>query len=151
MSSHDAFMARAIAVAHRNPKAPFGTVIVDRTTGQVVAEGINHADENPIWHGEMDALRQLGGPGPVGRGVDLVLYTTAEPCPMCQAAILWSGIGEVVYGTSIPTLIDLGWPQIVVRADEIAGRANFAACDLIGGIREDECDELFRAARDGVE
>ena len=31
----------------------------------------------------------------------LVLYTTAEPCPMCQGAISWSGIGTVVSGTSI--------------------------------------------------
>jgi tRNA(Arg) A34 adenosine deaminase TadA len=76
----------------------------------------------------------------------LVLYTTAEPCPMCMAAILWSGIGEVVYGTSITMLIALGWPQVVLRAEEIATRANFAACALVCGVLEAECDELFRTA-----
>lgn len=37
-------------------------------------------------------------------GLSEVRYTTAEPCPMCQAAILWSGIGTVVLGSSIRSL-----------------------------------------------
>ena len=141
--SHDDLMRCAIEIAKGNPRAPFGTVIVDRTDGRIVAEGLNRAQENPIWHGEMDALRALDASADRSR---LVLYTTAEPCPMCQAAILWSEIGEVVYGTSITTLIALGWPQIVLRAEEVATRANFVACNLVGGVLERECDELFRAA-----
>ena len=141
--SHEDLMRRAIEIAKGNPRAPFGTVIVDRADGRIVAEGLNRAEENPIWHGEMDALRALDASADRSR---LVLYTTAEPCPMCQAAILWSEIGEVVYGTSITTLIALGWPQIVLRAEEVATRANFAACTLTAGVLEAECDELFRAA-----
>ncbi len=141
--SHDDWMRLAIEIANGNPKAPFGTVAIDRRTGQVVAEGRNRTDENPISHGEIDALRSLGA------SLDrphLALYTTAEPCPMCQAAILWSGIGEVVFGTSIETLISLGWPAIALRAAELATRANFAICSIIGGVLEAECDELFRSA-----
>jgi tRNA(adenine34) deaminase len=41
-------------------------------------------------------------------GPGLVLYTTAESCPMCQAAILWSGIGTVVFGSSIRFLQQQG-------------------------------------------
>lgn len=143
MSSHDEFMRRAIEIAKGNPTAPFGTVIVDRRNGRVFAEGLNRAEQNPIWHGEMDALRKLD---PALDRTQMTLYTTAEPCPMCQAAILWSKIDEVVYGTSIETLIGLGWPQIVLRATEVAQRANFVACDLVGGVLEAECDALFRAA-----
>lgn len=143
MSSHDEFMRRAIEIAKANPRAPFGTIIVDRGSGGVVAEGLNRAEQNPIWHGEMDALRKLD---PAVDRSRLTLYTTAEPCPMCQAAILWSDIDEVVYGTSIETLIGFGWPQFVLRATEVAERANFAACRLVGGVLEAECDALFRAA-----
>jgi tRNA(adenine34) deaminase len=141
VEAHEFFIRRAIELARGNPAAPFATVIVDRATSKVVAEGVNRAGENPIWHAEMDALRHLGA-GAADRS-RLVLYTTAEPCPMCQAAILWSGIGEVVYGTSLTTLIALGRPQIVLRAEEVATRANFAACTLIGGVLEAECDQLF--------
>jgi tRNA(Arg) A34 adenosine deaminase TadA len=144
--SHEDFMRRAIEIARGNPAAPFGTVIADRGTGKIIAEGLNEAGINPIWHGEMTALRNLDGSADRSR---LTLYTTAEPCPMCMAAILWAGVGEVVYGTSIPTLISLGWPQIVLRAEEVATRANFAACQLRGGILEPECDVLFANSRPG--
>lgn len=145
--SHDDFMRRATEIAKGNPKAPFGTVIADRESGRVLAEGVNRAEENPVWHGEIVALRSLETSIDRSR---LTLYTTAEPCPMCMAAILWSGVGEVVYGTSITTLIALGWPQIVLRAEEVATRANFAACALFGGVLEAECDELFRMAKQAV-
>ena len=75
------------------------------------------------------------------------LYTTAEPCCMCQGAILWAGIPEVVFGTSISTLQRLGWHQIDIPAEEVVRRTPFAECALIGGVLEHECDELFVAAK----
>ena len=149
LEQHEPFMRKAIEIARQNPRAPFAAVIVDSRTSQIVAEGLNRQDENPIWHGEMDALRSLTVPAE--HRSRLVLYTTAEPCPMCQAAIVWSGIGEVVYGTSTSTLLALGLPAFVVRAEEVATRANFAACSLTGGVLEAECDELYRAIPATVE
>jgi tRNA(Arg) A34 adenosine deaminase TadA len=73
----------------------------------------------------------------------LVLYTTAEPCPMCMAAILWAGIGTVVFGTDIPTLVRCGWGQIDIRAEEVAKRTPFTECRLVGGVLREECDALF--------
>lgn len=143
LEQHEPFMRKAIEIARQNPRAPFGAVIVDSKTSEVVAEGVNREEENPIWHGEMVALHALSVPS--ADRSRLILYTTAEPCPMCQAAIVWSGVGEVVYGTSTSTLLSLGLPAFVVRAEEVATRANFAACNLVGGILEAECDELFRA------
>jgi tRNA(Arg) A34 adenosine deaminase TadA len=65
---------------------------------------------------------------------------------MCQGAILWAGIPEVVFGTSIRTLKRLGWNQIDIGAEEVARRTPLARCTLIGGILERECDALFQAA-----
>jgi tRNA(adenine34) deaminase len=65
---------------------------------------------------------------------------------MCQAAILWAGIGQVVFGTSIPTLKRLGWNQVDIRAEEVTRRTPFAVCKLVGGILERDCDALFEAA-----
>lgn len=139
------FMRRAIELTSQAPTLPFGAVIVHRRTGQVVAEGWNRTDENPTWHGEMDALNALARAGHRIDGRDLILYTTAEPCPMCMGAILWCGVGKVVFGASIRFLLDTGWRQIAITAEEIARRSGGLTCEVVGGILEDECKELFLA------
>jgi tRNA(Arg) A34 adenosine deaminase TadA len=139
-------MQRALRIARRNPEAPFGALLVDCDTGRVVAEGLNRWRENPTWHGEIDAINRCAAESPGVTWSRLRLYTTAEPCCMCQGAILWAGIPEVVFGASIRTLKRLGWNQIEIRAEEVARRTPFAACNLVGGILEGECNSLFQAA-----
>lgn len=143
---HEEYMRRAIEIARGNPEAPFGALLVDRQTGQVVSEGMNRWQANPTWHGEIDAINRCVAENARIVWAGLRLYTTAEPCCMCQGAILWAGIPEVVFGTSIPTLKRLGWRQIEIPAEEVARRTPFAPCTLIGGILERDCDALFQAA-----
>ena len=177
---HEHYMLRAIELAANVPDRPFAAVIVDRSSGQIVAKGWNKSSLNPTWHGEIDAINQLStvreitdalsatSPCPLPRGAkehwtvnsrtvlsessvkldpgQLVLYTTAEPCAMCQGAILWSGIGTVVYGTSIRFLQSLGWRQIDILAEEVIRRSPAWRCTLVGGVLEQECNALFEAA-----
>ena len=140
-------MRRAIALAANNPAAPYAAVLVESASGEIVAEGWNKSRQNPLLHGETDAINRCAGEKP---GIDwtaLTLYTTAEPCPMCMGAILWSGIGTVVYGTSIRTLRQQGWKQIDILAEEVARRSPGWTCAVIGGVLEQECDVLFQRAR----
>jgi len=65
---------------------------------------------------------------------------------MCQGAILWAGIPEVVFGTSIRTLKEMGWKQIDISAEEVTRRTTFFRCRLTGGVLEAECDQLLRRA-----
>jgi tRNA(adenine34) deaminase len=84
-------------------------------------------------------------------GIDwtgLTLYSTAEPCPTCQSAILWAGISRVVFGTSIRTLQRLGWWQIDIPAEEVMQRTPFRQCELAAGVLEAECDALFQRPPD---
>ena len=141
---HDTLMRRAISLAGNAPDLPFGAVVADRDTGEVVAEGWTRTALNPTWHGEIDAINHL--PKAVA-GRRLALYTTAEPCPMCMAAILWAGIEAVVFGTSIRTLQRLGWRQIDILADEVVRRSPAWHCEVIGGVLESECDALFLAVK----
>jgi len=76
-----------------------------------------------------------------------VLYTTAEPCPVCQSAVEWAGIPWVVYGSSIPFLQGLGWWQIDIRAGEVARRTPFRRTAVLGGVLAKECNALFEAAQ----
>ena len=140
---HERYMRRAIEVARGNPDAPFGAVIVDRETGEVLAEGLNRAETNPIWHGETDAIANCAVAHPDVNWTGLALYTTAEPCPMCATAILWSGIPHLVYGTSIETTNEMGFPRSDLHIEEIASRASFALPEITAGVLEAECDALY--------
>jgi tRNA(Arg) A34 adenosine deaminase TadA len=142
---HERHMRRAIELTAHCPALPFGAVLVHGPTGRVLAEGWNRTDENPTWHGEIDAINRLTAAAPAVDPSEVVLYTTAEPCPMCQGAVLFAGIGAVVFGASIRFLAATGWKQIEIPAEELARRAPGMRCRVVGGVLEDECQELFLA------
>ncbi|REK15563.1 MAG: nucleoside deaminase [Planctomycetota bacterium] len=142
---HERYMRRAIALTKNAPQLPFGSVIVRRESGDIAAEGWNKTTINPTWHGEMDAVNALFRSGQRVDGSEFALYTTAEPCPMCMAAVLWSGIQIVVFGTSIRFLQARGWRQIDVLAEEIVRRSPGAQCTIVEGVLQHECNRLFAA------
>lgn len=140
---HARNMRLAIAEGVGNAVWPFGAVIVDAASGAVVARGVNGAHLNPILHGEVVALNDyVARRGPDGLA-STVLYTTAEPCPMCMGALIWAGVGAVVYGASIERLAELGVPQIRLSAAEVCARADFSRVRLLGGVLSEETDALF--------
>lgn len=139
------FMRLALDRARASTGHPFTAVIADPVRDVILAEGANRHAESAIWHGEIDAIARLDASHPRSGRDGLTLYTTAEPCPMCQAAILWAAIPRVVYGTSIPFLAAHGWWQIDLRATEVAARAPGRACAVVGGVLAAECDALFVA------
>ena len=144
-AADEVHMRRAIRLAGNNPKYPFAALLVDEQKG-VVAEGWNRSVHNPTWHGEMDAINKCATANPKIDWTKLTLYTTAEPCAMCQGAVAWAGIKRVVFGSSIPFLKSLNWWAIDIRAEELARLAAFRECVVVGGVLEEECNKLFRAA-----
>ena len=143
---HSIYMQCAIELAKSNPAAPFAAVLVNQRKGAIVAKGVNQTSANPLMHGEIAAIEDY-----VRQGGDdwegLTLYTTAEPCCMCQGAILWAGIRNVVFGASIVDLHRLGWRQIAIPAAEVAARSWESDYLVQGGICADRCLELFAVAR----
>lgn len=139
-------MRAAIRLAGNVPKFPFGAVLVDQEKGVVAAEGWNRSVHNPTWHGEMDAINKCAAAQPKADWTRLTLYTTAEPCAMCQGAVAWAGIKRVVFGSSIPFLKSLNWWAIDIRAEELSRLAAFRQCTVVGGVLEEECNKLFRTA-----
>ncbi|MGJ0485112.1 MAG: nucleoside deaminase [Methylomicrobium sp.] len=136
-------MQCAIELARLAPQYPFGAVIIRRQDGECVGQGFNRSDLNPTFHGEMVAINDCASRHRSADWSGFDLYTTAEPCAMCQGAIEWAGIGRVFYGTSIPYLQMLGWRQIDLRAADISARTAFRDTVIIGGILEAECNTLF--------
>src|SRR5262249_31610560 len=136
---HERFMRAAIQQARNVPELPFGAVIVDAEKAEIVAEGFNRSKLSPTYHGEVDAINRCAQDHTEIDWGKLVLYTTAEPCPMCESAVAWAGIGMVVFGSSIPFLQSLGWWQVDIRAEEVIRRTPFRQCALLGGVLEEEC------------
>lgn len=139
---HEHHMSCAIELARRNPDAPFGCLIVNEA-GETVAEGVNDADRSPVLHGETAAITSLFEENRETDTSGLTLYTTAEPCPMCSGAILWSGIPHLHYGTSIATLKRLGLNHIDLSCEEVSNRCSFGGFETNGALLETECDALF--------
>lgn len=123
---------------------PFGTVIV--RDGEVLMAGRNLGiqEHDPTAHGEMVAIRRfLAKYGPE-KLKGTTLYTSGEPCVMCMGAILWCGIGRVVYAASIDQLATkIG--QIMISCTEIAKQTPFAEIDITGGVLADEALALFKS------
>jgi tRNA(Arg) A34 adenosine deaminase TadA len=135
------WMAHVVALARRSPALPYAAVLVS-DAGQILGEALNETEaRGPMWHAELSALDQAAQ-SPVPDWNAVTLYTTAEPCPMCMGAILFAGVGRVVFGTSIATLADLGWWQVRLAASEI-NRAAGSPATLVGGVRAAETDALF--------
>ena len=80
-----------------NGGGPFGAVIV--AGGRLVSRGQNRVTAilDPTAHAEVEAIRAacraLGDFSLAGA----TLYTSCEPCPMCQAAALWARVDRVVF------------------------------------------------------
>lgn len=139
MKVENGFMSEAIAQA-TSGRTPFGCVIV--LEGTIVAKAFNtvKADNDPTAHAEINAIRQLPVELKLQTG-EMTLYTTCEPCAMCMGAILFAGIGKVVFGASIA---DIGrfYRQIDITCKEIAERG-FGNVEITGSFMEAECLELF--------
>ena len=143
MQRHETSMRQAIAAAKRNPRAPFGAVIARASDGEVLAEGVNSSAQDPILHGEIAAIEDYVRRHGNRDWQTTILYTTAEPCPMCMSAIVWAGIGGVVFGTSIDGLKRAGFDQIDITSAAVAGASTFWHGQIRGGVLASETDKLF--------
>jgi len=135
------FMRMAIDEARQGDYA-FGAVIV--RDGQVMARGRNlgKPNDDPTAHGEMMAIRRfLADHGSAAlRGT--TLYTSGEPCVMCMGAIVWCGIGRLVFAASVPQ-VGAKMDQIMITSAEVAAKSSFDPITITGGVLADQAMQLF--------
>jgi tRNA(adenine34) deaminase len=143
-SVHEQAMRLAIAEARGNPAFPFGAVILRAADRHLMATGVNRGATNPTFHGEIVAINDyVARHG--NRGWDeAILYTTGEPCPMCMSAMVWAGMGGVVWGTSIEQLRRFGINQIPIPATTVTDASEFYHGEILGHVLQSETDALFR-------
>jgi tRNA(adenine34) deaminase len=61
---------------------------------------------------------------------------------MCTGAIIWCGIGRIVYAASIAQLATK-LVQIMVSSHDIAAKSPFAKLEITGGVLSAEALALF--------
>lgn len=136
------FIRMALDEARQGDYA-FGCVIT--RDGAVIARGRNlgKTNDDPTAHGEMVAIRRcLADHGSAAlRGA--ALYTSGEPCVMCMGAIVWCGIGRLVFAASVPQIGSLT-NQIMITSAEVAARAKWDPIEITGGVLADEAMQLLR-------
>lgn len=107
LSSTEKRMQLAIALSKNSVQeetgGPFGAVVVNSKTAELVSVGINLVTTAglSIAHAEMVALSlaQLSvGQWNLSHAGPLQLVTSCEPCAMCFGALPWSGIKSLVCG-----------------------------------------------------
>lgn len=142
LAEDEGFMRMALAEAARGD-FPFGAVIVRE--GEVLAKGRNLGKTNndPTAHGEMVAIRNFVGKRPASELSGTTLYTSGEPCAMCMGAILWCGIGRLVFAASVEELAKkIG--QIMLTSRTVADAAPFADIAITGGVLSSEALALLQ-------
>ena len=130
------FMKIALNEAKRGDY-PFGAVIVKEGKILSVGRNLGRTHDDPTAHGEMVAIRRcvaVHGSSPL-KGA--TLYTSGEPCVMCMGAIIWCGIGRLVYAASVAQ-IAAKMNQINISSADIAAKAPWDPVTITGGVLADE-------------
>ncbi len=144
MRSVAAFTADTLSTDH---PVPFGADIVSTSTGERLMRAVNRVgpDHDPSAHAETLTIRLACARLGSGSLKGYTLYTTCEPCAMCMACALWSGLDRLVFGA---TIADAGRfvSQITIPAKEVARRTDLH-CVVDGPVERETCVELFTDPR----
>ena len=144
MRSVAAFTAETLSTEH---PVPFGADIVSTATGERLMRAVNRVgpDHDPSAHAETLTIRLACAKLGAGSLKGYTLYTTCEPCAMCMACALWSGLDRLVFGA---TIADAGRfvSQIAIPAKEVARRTDLH-CEVAGPVERQVCVGLFTDPR----
>ena len=119
------FMKAAIEEArkgfNRDHGGPFGAVIVK--DGVLLANAHNEVvkTNDPTAHAEVLAIRRACALLESYDLSDCEIYSTSEPCPMCFAAIHWSRLKRLCFGTTRDDVAVIGFDDSLIY-DILSGK-----------------------------
>ncbi|WP_114087780.1 nucleoside deaminase [Thalassospira profundimaris] len=136
----DLALQEARAAAARG-EVPVGAVVVDGTTGEVLASAGNltEANNDPSAHAEILAIRAAAAKRGEPRLPGCDLYVTLEPCPMCATAISFARIRRVYFGAYDPKGGGVDHGPRIYQSSSCHHQP-----EIYGGIGETEAADLLR-------
>ena len=121
-------------------EVPVGAVIVDTTSGEIIATSHNEMvrRKDPTAHAELLVIQKACLTKGEGRLEDCDIYVTLEPCPMCAQAMSFARLRRLYFGAYDPK---------GGGVDHGARVFNASSChhipEVIGGIDEQKCSQLL--------
>jgi tRNA(adenine34) deaminase len=136
------YMAEALKEAEKAFEAdevPVGAVIVHN--GMIIARAHNQIKmlKDPTAHAEMIAITQAAAHLQNERLLDVTLYATLEPCPMCAGAMVLGRVKRLVYGAKDPKAGASGSIIDITNNKKLNHRI-----DVRKGVLEQECGALLK-------
>lgn len=128
---------------------PVGAVAVYKN--QIIGRGHNCKEtlRDPIAHAEILALQQAAHVRGGWRLVDVTLYCTLEPCPMCAGAMLQARLPRLVYAVDDPKAGAAGSVVDLVQHPKLNHRV-----EIVRGVLHSQAEALladfFQGLRDGT-
>jgi len=104
-------LRRAIALAadaRASGNPPFGSLL-SGPDGTVLAEEFNTTltDRDITAHPELKLARWAARELDAATAAETTMFTSCQPCGMCEAAIQWAGLRRVVFALSGEQLLDI--------------------------------------------
>ncbi len=99
----DAFIKRAFEMrdqAISSGDRGYGAIVVHKSSGQIVAQSPSRVVTNgdPSAHAEMEAIRDAARRLETRDLSNYVMYSSSQPCAMCEAAAYWANLSALYFG-----------------------------------------------------
>ncbi len=144
--SREIFMKKAIdlsikAMEHGNE--PFGAVLVK--DGEIVYTNENqiYTRNDPTFHAEFGLIRRFCEETGITNLSDYTLYSSCEPCFMCCGAMVWTKLGELVFGASDIDLCEILGVQ-GSECSKIVFQQSGANTKVVSGIMRNEALDVLK-------
>ena len=124
--------------SYKKAEVPVGCVVFDEK-GKIISYASNQMNEkkDPTAHAELIAIRKACRKLKKEKLTNLSIFTTLQPCTMCEAAIFLAGIKKIYFG-AYSRDIEIS-KNIKYKAEkELVGYQYY------GGIKEKECSVLIK-------
>jgi tRNA(adenine34) deaminase len=143
--NYELFMGEALAearkAAERGELPNAAVAVVDEAMVARAHDRVEEAND-PTAHAVMLAIREAARKLGRARLGDATIFATKEPCAMCVGALLESDVEALVY--AIPDSTDGAAGSVVQLAQHSSLPRRMK---VVSGIRRDEVEELYLAAR----
>jgi len=142
IQQHQRLMKKALDLAgqaYEEDEIPVGAVVVHR--GQIIGKGYNQVErlKDATAHAEMLAISAACSTLDQKFLEQCTLYVTLEPCPMCAGALVWSRVGQLVFGAPDSKAGACGTLMNLVQHEKLNHKI-----EVIQGILENESEMLLQ-------